>query len=54
VNGDWTPTEAVIRENVEKNGAEYRLETEGPHPVEGLRGEERNGAATDYASRSAA
>ena len=54
VNGDWTPTEAVIRENVEKNGAEYRLETEGPHPVEGLRGEERNGAATDYARRSAA
>lgn len=50
VNGDWVPTEEVIRENAAKNGRDYRLETEGPHPVEGLRsGDERNGAQTDYA-----
>src|SRR5690606_16022197 len=35
VNGDWVPTEEVIRLNADKNGEEYRLETEGPHPVEG-------------------
>jgi rubrerythrin len=50
VNGDWVPTEEVIRANVEENGQEYRLETEGPHPVPGLREpDERNGEATDYA-----
>lgn len=52
VNGDWVPTEEVIRQNVEKNGREYRLETEGPSPVPGLRGEERDGAQTDYARLS--
>ncbi|HEX5421514.1 MAG TPA: hypothetical protein VFY39_16095 [Gammaproteobacteria bacterium] len=53
VNGDWVPTEEVIRENAQKNGAEYRLETEGPHPVPGLRlGSQRNGQSTDYARRS--
>lgn len=52
VNGDWVPTEEVIRENTAKNG-EYRLETEGPHPIPGLRPEkERNGASTDYARRT--
>ena len=44
------PTEEVIRLNTEKNGDDYRLETEGPNPVAGLRGPlERNGEATDYA-----
>ncbi len=51
VNGQWVPTEEVVRQNAEKNGREYRLETEGPHPVPGLRAtlEERNGESTDYA-----
>ena len=52
VNGDWVPTEEVIRANVQKNGSEYRLETEGENPVEGLRGDKRRGAATDYARRT--
>jgi hypothetical protein len=53
VNGDWVPTEEVIRENVRKNGSEYRLQTEGPHPVPGLRTEaERHGESTEYARRS--
>jgi hypothetical protein len=52
VNGDFSPTEEVIRANQTKNGSDYRLETEGPHPVEGLRtDEERNGAETEYARR---
>jgi rubrerythrin len=50
VNEGGSPTEEVIRQNKAKNGAEYRLETEGPHPVPGLRTEEqRNGEKTDYA-----
>jgi rubrerythrin len=50
VNGDWTPTEEVIRENAAENGREYRLETEGPHPVAGLQlDDQREGAQTDYA-----
>jgi hypothetical protein len=52
VNGDWVPTEDVIRQNIEKNGQEYRLETEGPHPVPGLRGKGRDGQETDYAKLS--
>lgn len=52
VNGDWIPSEAVIRENAARNG-EYRLQTEGPHPVPGLRrDDERNGESTEYARRS--
>ena len=52
VNGDWVPTEEVIRENAAKNG-EYRLETEGPHPVPGLRREQdRRGESTEYARRT--
>jgi hypothetical protein len=51
VNDDWSPTEEVIRQNVDKNGDEYRLETEGEHPVPGLRGKTRNGAETEYARR---
>jgi hypothetical protein len=55
VNGDFSPTEEVIRANKEKNGRDYRLETEGPNPVEGLRSDdERNGAATEYARRQRA
>jgi hypothetical protein len=55
VHGDWIPTEAVIEENLRAKGEEYRLETEGPHPVEGLRpGDERKGSSTDYARVSKA
>jgi hypothetical protein len=55
VNGDFSPTEEVIRANKEKSGRDYRLETEGPNPVEGLRSDEaRNGAETDYARRQRA
>ncbi|HEY8518936.1 MAG TPA: hypothetical protein VIN61_02555 [Gammaproteobacteria bacterium] len=55
VNGDWVPTEEVIKENAAKNGEEYRLVTEGPHPVHGLRREpRRNGEQTDYARLSPA
>ena len=52
VNDQWVPTEEVVRQNSEKNGREYRLETEGPHPVPGLRGpDQRNGEQTDYSKR---
>jgi hypothetical protein len=55
VNGDFSPTEEVVRLNKEKNERDYRLETEGPSPVEGLRSDdERNGAQTDYARRQQA
>jgi hypothetical protein len=55
VNGDWSPTEEVVRANKQQNGRDYRLETEGPNPVEGLRvDDERNGAKTDYARRQRA
>lgn len=54
VNDGWSPTEDVIQQNIAKSGAEYRLETEGPNPVPGLRpGEERQGETTAYASRAA-
>lgn len=54
VNGDWTPSEAVIEENRAKNGKEYRLEVDGPNPVPGLRTpQERNGESTEYARRAA-
>jgi hypothetical protein len=54
VNDQWVPSEEAVRQNAEKNGREYRLETEGPHPVPGLRGKagERNGESTEYARRS--
>ena len=52
VNEGGVPSEDVIDRNVEKNGTEYRLETEGENPVEGLRengaGE---GARIDYRER---
>jgi hypothetical protein len=55
VHGEWVPSEAVIEEAKQKLGEEYRLETEGEHPVPGLRREqERNGESTEYARRQAA
>lgn len=37
VNGDWTPSQDVIRQYIDKNGKDYRLEVDGPHPVERFR-----------------
>jgi hypothetical protein len=37
VNGDGVPSEDVIDQHREQFGQEYRLETEGVHPVERLR-----------------
>lgn len=37
VNGDAVPSEEVIDRHREVFGHEYRLETEGPHPIERLR-----------------
>ena len=55
VNGDWVPSEAIIAETINAHGDEYRLETEGPNPVPGLRRkEDRKSASTDYAKRIAA
>jgi rubrerythrin len=51
VNGDWCPTEEVIRES-QSDGGEYRLETEGPHPVLGLRAGRADGEQIDYAKLS--
>jgi hypothetical protein len=52
VNGDWVPTEELIRENAANRGQEYRLETDGPHPVPGLRLDRDAAAQTDYARLS--
>jgi hypothetical protein len=48
VNGNWSPSEDVIRQNTQASGQEYRLETDGPHPVPGLRIQREN-EETDYA-----
>ncbi|MDR8412553.1 hypothetical protein MTP10_27970 [Nonomuraea sp. 3-1Str] len=37
MGGEKPPSEEVIQENTDKSGREYRLETEGPHPVGSLR-----------------
>lgn len=37
VNGTWIPSQDVIRQHIEKNGNDYRLETAGSHPVERFR-----------------
>ncbi|MBC7907206.1 MAG: hypothetical protein H7Y60_10735 [Rhodospirillaceae bacterium] len=38
VNGNVpAPTEAIINEHRQREGSDYRLETEGPHPVDWLR-----------------
>jgi hypothetical protein len=34
VNGSWVPSQDIIRQYIEKNGKDYRLEIKGPHPVE--------------------
>ncbi|WP_236647866.1 hypothetical protein [Micromonospora sicca] len=39
-DGQKPPSEQVIDMHRERFGDEYRIETEGPHPVEGLRAEE--------------
>jgi len=36
-SGGFVPSQQVIAENIEKNGQDYRLETEGEHPVVQLR-----------------
>lgn len=55
VNQGGVPSEQVIEEMRRAIGGDYRLETEGPNPVDGLRSEaERNGATTEYAARLAA
>lgn len=55
VNQGGVPSEQVIEEMRRASGGDYRLETEGPNPVDGLRREaERNGAQTGYAARLAA
>ena len=55
VNTGWIPTEDVIAQTIEARGEDYRLETEGPNPVPGLRRqEERKTTSTDYAKRVAA
>ena len=54
-NNGWTPTEEVIGQNKQKNGEDYRIETEGQHPVPGLRRDtERGDQATEYARKLAA
>ncbi|MBN6054309.1 hypothetical protein JYK22_20370 [Nonomuraea sp. RK-328] len=37
MGGGKAPSESVVQENADKSGHEYRLETEGPHPVGSLR-----------------
>jgi rubrerythrin len=55
VNGSWVPSEEVIAKTIDARGDEYRLETEGPNPVPGLRRKkERKSSSPDYAKRNAA
>jgi hypothetical protein len=37
MGGESPPSERIIADNSDKAGEEYRLETEGPHPVQSLR-----------------
>jgi len=39
VNAGGVPSEQVIDEHRDRFGTEYRIETEGPHPIERLRGD---------------
>ncbi len=41
VNAQGVPSRQVIEENIKKNGRDYRVETEGPHPVEKYRSREK-------------
>jgi hypothetical protein len=34
VNSGMVPSREVIQQHVDRNGQDYRQETEGPHPVE--------------------
>lgn len=55
VNEGGVPSEDVIEGARGQLGEDYRLETEGPHPVPGLTREgERGDASTDYAAKVAA
>jgi hypothetical protein len=55
VNEGGVPSEEVIDEARRQLGEDYRLETEGPHPVPGLvRESDRDGATTEYATKVAA
>src|SRR5215204_4150208 len=40
VNRDGVPSEEVVEMHVAEFGTDYRVETEGQHPVEGLRQKE--------------
>jgi uncharacterized C2H2 Zn-finger protein len=54
VNAGGVPSEMVISEARSALGDEYRLETEGPHPVPGLvRDSKRGDASTQYARMAA-
>jgi hypothetical protein len=55
VNEGGVPSEEVIEKARRQLGEDYRLETEGPHPVSGLvREDDRDGATTEYATKVAA
>lgn len=41
VNKGGVPSQLVIEDNIRKNGRDYRIETEGPHPVEKYRAREK-------------
>jgi hypothetical protein len=41
VNLGGVPSQQVVEENIRKNGRDYRLETEGPHPIERYRSREK-------------
>jgi hypothetical protein len=49
VNAGWSPTEDVIKQTITTGDGEYRLMTEGPHPVAALQEAARASEGTDYA-----
>ena len=34
INGDWIPSQEVIRQYIQENGQDYRFEARGAHPIE--------------------
>jgi rubrerythrin len=40
MNSDSIPSQDVVEEHIRRKGQDYRLETEGPHPVERMRSKE--------------
>lgn len=50
VNSSPVPSEEIIRRYYEEKGTDYRLETEGEHPLQALR-RDRGGAELAYAAR---